>query len=66
MPKAKIDESELPFATIPELNAALKNREISCTELVKFFGKRLENLGPRYNALAFSLMKHAHGLGQRH
>ncbi|HZS56441.1 MAG TPA: amidase [Bryobacteraceae bacterium] len=62
MPKTKIDESALPFATIPEINAALKNREISCSELVKFFGKRLETLGPRYNALACSLVKQARKL----
>lgn len=64
MPKTKLDESSLPFATIPELNAALNNREISCTELVKFFGKRLDTLGPRYNALACSLVKQAHGVAK--
>ena len=61
MPKTKLDESTLAFATIPELNTALKNREISCRELVSYYGKRIETLGPRYNALACSLVKHAHG-----
>ncbi|HEX4809544.1 MAG TPA: amidase [Bryobacteraceae bacterium] len=60
MQKTKLDESTLPFATIPQLSAALKSREISCRELVKFYGKRLETLGPLYNALACSLLKHAH------
>src|SRR5438270_12228642 len=53
----KLDESTLAFATISELNAALRNREISVRELVKFFGRRLETIGPEYNALACSLLK---------
>ncbi len=56
----RIDEATLPFATITELNAALRNRQISCVELTKFFGKRLDTLGPQYNALALSLSKEAH------
>src|SRR5579875_1232760 len=56
-PVKKLDESTLPFATIGELSTALRNREISSVELTKFFGKRLETLGPKYNALAFSLVK---------
>ena len=59
-PKTKLDEANLPFATITELGAALRNREISCVELTKIFGKRLETLGPRYNALACSLVKEGH------
>src|SRR5438270_1322475 len=55
--KAKVDEQSLPFASIPELNAALRSREVSCVELTRFFGRRLEKLGPEYNALAFSLTK---------
>ena len=58
-PKLKLDEASLSFATIPELNAALRNREISCVELTKFFGARLEKLGPQYNALACSLVSEA-------
>ena len=43
------------FATITELNAKLKNKEISALELVRAFAQRLERLGPRYNALALPL-----------
>jgi len=43
------------FATIPELNAKLKNKEVSAVELVRAFAQRLERLGPRYNALALPL-----------
>ena len=43
------------FATITELNAKLKNKEISAVELVRAFAQRLERLGPRYNALALPL-----------
>jgi aspartyl-tRNA(Asn)/glutamyl-tRNA(Gln) amidotransferase subunit A len=57
MPKSKLDHSTLPFAGISELNTALRNREISSVELTEFFGKRLETLGPNYNALALSLRK---------
>src|SRR5258708_15972492 len=52
------------FATIPELNAKLKAREFSAVELVRAFAQRLEQLGPRYNALALPLaasaIKRAH------
>ncbi len=58
-PKTKLDESTFPFATVAELSQALRNREISCVELTKLFGKRLETLGPQYNALALSLVKQA-------
>ena len=57
--KTKIDESTLAFATIGELSDALRKHEISCVELTKFFGERLETKGPEYNALALSLVKHA-------
>src|SRR5579875_3037255 len=60
MKKPKLDESSLPFATITELSTALQHREISSGELVEFFGKRLETIGPQYNALACSLVKQAH------
>lgn len=59
MPKFKLDQSTLPFASITELNTALRNREISSVELTEFFAKRLESLGPTYNALALSLRKDA-------
>jgi aspartyl-tRNA(Asn)/glutamyl-tRNA(Gln) amidotransferase subunit A len=58
--KSKLDESTLPFASIPELGAALRGREISAVELTKFFLKRLETIGAQYNALACSLAKEAH------
>ncbi len=64
MPKSKIDQATLPFATIPELSAALRRREISSHELTEFFGKRLEKLGPEYNALALSLRKDAKELAK--
>jgi aspartyl-tRNA(Asn)/glutamyl-tRNA(Gln) amidotransferase subunit A len=57
--KTNLDESTLAFATIAELGAALRKREISCVELTKFFGERLETEGPEYNALALSLLKDA-------
>jgi aspartyl-tRNA(Asn)/glutamyl-tRNA(Gln) amidotransferase subunit A len=53
----KLDQSTLPFATVAELNTALRTRQISSIELTRFFGKRLETLGPTYNALACSLLK---------
>ncbi len=43
------------FATIGELNARLLAREFSVEELARAFADRLEQLGPRYNALALSL-----------
>jgi aspartyl-tRNA(Asn)/glutamyl-tRNA(Gln) amidotransferase subunit A len=60
MPKIKLNEAALPFATISELHIALANRDISSAELTKFFVKRLETIGPRYNALALSLAKLGH------
>jgi aspartyl-tRNA(Asn)/glutamyl-tRNA(Gln) amidotransferase subunit A len=57
MPKSKIDQATLPFANINELNQALRTHEISSVELTEFFGKRLEKLGPKYNALALPLWK---------
>jgi aspartyl-tRNA(Asn)/glutamyl-tRNA(Gln) amidotransferase subunit A len=59
-PKTTLDESTLPFASIVELNAALHSGQISSVELTRFFGQRLETLGPRYNALALSLQKMGH------
>jgi aspartyl-tRNA(Asn)/glutamyl-tRNA(Gln) amidotransferase subunit A len=54
---SKLDPAAVPFATITELNAALRAREISSLELTKILGKRLEKLGSDYNALACSLVK---------
>ncbi len=50
---------DIYFATITELNAKLRAREISAVELARGFGERLEQLGPRYNALALSLREPA-------
>lgn len=58
--RSGLDEASLPFATIAEIGAALRNREISAVELTRLFSKRLETLGPQYNALACSLVKDAH------
>ena len=51
---AKITD-DLFFATIGELNAGLKSKQFSAVELVRAFAQRLEQLGPRYNALALPL-----------
>lgn len=58
-PKLSIDEVALPFATISQLGQALRNHEISCSDLAKFFSKRLEKFGPAYNALACMTTKRA-------
>ena len=47
------------FATIGELNAKLRAKEFSVYELVRAFARRLEQLGPRYNALALPLTETA-------
>ncbi|MBI2681530.1 MAG: amidase [Candidatus Solibacter usitatus] len=56
--KAAISD-DLFFATLGELNAKLRAREISAVELTRAFAQRLETLGPRYNALALPLTKQA-------
>ena len=43
------------YATVGELNAGLKSKHFSSVELVRAFAQRLEQLGPRYNALALPL-----------
>lgn len=43
------------FSTIGELNTRLKAKEFTAVELVRAFAQRLEQLGPRYNALALPL-----------
>jgi aspartyl-tRNA(Asn)/glutamyl-tRNA(Gln) amidotransferase subunit A len=50
---------DLFFATIGELNARLAAREFSAVELARAFTARLEQLGPRYNALALPLTPQA-------
>lgn len=51
-PKSKLDESALPYASIPQLHAALLARDIKPSELVRFFTRRLKDLGPSLNAVA--------------
>src|SRR5579884_695988 len=50
---------DLQFATVVELNHKLQSRDVSARDLVRLFGERLEQIGPRYNALALSLRKAA-------
>jgi aspartyl-tRNA(Asn)/glutamyl-tRNA(Gln) amidotransferase subunit A len=52
-------DEQLFWATIPELNAKLKAREISALELARAFGDRMEKLGRRYNALALPMTESA-------
>ena len=47
------------FATLPQLNAALKAGEFSAEDLARAFSERLQQLGPRYNALALPLPQEA-------
>jgi len=47
------------FATAAELNARLIKKEFSAEELARAFAERLEQLGPRYNALALPLKEEA-------
>ena len=47
------------FATIPELNSRLKAKEFSAEELARAFSERLQQLGPRFNALALPLPQEA-------
>src|SRR5581483_2364288 len=51
--------NDIFFATIAELNRKLTAKEISAEELARAFVNRLEQLGPRYNALALPLLQHA-------
>jgi aspartyl-tRNA(Asn)/glutamyl-tRNA(Gln) amidotransferase subunit A len=51
--------SDVFFASVTELNARLVKKEFSAEELARAFADRLEQLGPRYNALALSLKQQA-------
>ena len=51
--------SNVFFSTIPELNAKLVAKEFSAVELARAFVERLEQFGPRYNALALGLRQEA-------
>jgi Asp-tRNA(Asn)/Glu-tRNA(Gln) amidotransferase A subunit family amidase len=52
-------DSDIFFATIPELHALLLAKKVTARDLARDFGKRLESLGPRYNALALPLREQA-------
>src|SRR3954466_15347469 len=43
------------FGTITELNSRLKSNEFSAEDLARAFAARLQQFGPRYNALALPL-----------
>src|ERR1700678_1626494 len=47
------------FATVVEIGAKIAAKEISAEELVRAFANRLQQLGPRYNALALPLPEQA-------
>ena len=49
------------FAPIADLSKRLRAREFSCVDLTRAFCDRLEQYGPRYNALALSLRERALG-----
>src|SRR5450631_334969 len=47
------------FATLTELSAGLKAKEYTAEGLARAFSERLQQLGPRYNALALPLHQEA-------
>jgi aspartyl-tRNA(Asn)/glutamyl-tRNA(Gln) amidotransferase subunit A len=51
--------SDVFFATVKELNARLVGREFSAEDLAKAFSERLQQIGPRLNALALPLPQEA-------
>jgi aspartyl-tRNA(Asn)/glutamyl-tRNA(Gln) amidotransferase subunit A len=52
-------DADVFFDTIPELNERLKSKEFTAEQLARAFSARLQELGPRYNALALSLNQEA-------
>jgi aspartyl-tRNA(Asn)/glutamyl-tRNA(Gln) amidotransferase subunit A len=52
-------DSQVFFASIPELSAMLRAKQVTAVELARAFGTRLATLGPRYNALALPLTEPA-------
>jgi len=56
---ANTDFSKIFFSSLTEINASLRKREYSAVELTKAFSDRLEEYGPKYNALAHSMRKQA-------
>ena len=51
--------NEIYFAGIAELSRMLLAKEVTAVNLARAFGRRLETLGPRYNALALPLTERA-------
>jgi aspartyl-tRNA(Asn)/glutamyl-tRNA(Gln) amidotransferase subunit A len=51
--------SEIFFAGIAELNRMVREKQATALDLARAFGRRLETLGPRYNALALPLTERA-------
>src|ERR1700690_4341332 len=51
--------NEIYFAGIAELSRMLLAKEVTALDLARAFGRRLETLGPRYNALALPLTERA-------
>jgi aspartyl-tRNA(Asn)/glutamyl-tRNA(Gln) amidotransferase subunit A len=51
--------NDIFFASISEINSGLKEKQFSDVELVRAFTQRMEQLGPRYNALALMLPQRA-------
>ena len=47
-----MNESEVRFCTAAELASALRRRRISALELARAYLDLLEELGPKYNAVA--------------
>jgi aspartyl-tRNA(Asn)/glutamyl-tRNA(Gln) amidotransferase subunit A len=52
-------EDAIFFASIAELNRGLLDKDFSAEELARAFSERLQQLGPRYNALALALPQEA-------
>ncbi len=53
------DFSKVFFRSLSEINASLRKKEYSAVELTKAFCDRLEEYGPKYNALSHSMRKKA-------
>ncbi|MGP8246600.1 MAG: amidase [Bryobacteraceae bacterium] len=52
-------DNDVFFSTVKQLNQRLLAKEFSAEELARAFAVRLEQLGPRYNALALPLVQEA-------
>jgi Asp-tRNA(Asn)/Glu-tRNA(Gln) amidotransferase A subunit family amidase len=50
-------DQDVFFSTIKQLNRRLLAKEFSAEELARAFALRLQQLGPRYNALALPLVQ---------